>query len=144
MKVIDRIDSRINAAEFLQAGRNEINVLKLINVWQIEKMADVLSDANILRGRFVYTLKNYQQLTEVPKARFAAQGYDDCDKSHIVHDSSTIRPSSNCNILFTASICGFRIFSHDVTQAYTQRKDKLTRKKYLRIHKQNFGNVRYK
>lgn len=79
MKVIDGTDSRINTAEFLQAKQNETNGLKLRNVWRFVKKTDVPSDSNILRGRFVYTLKNYQQPTEVPKARFVAQGYNDRD-----------------------------------------------------------------
>lgn len=90
-----------------------------------------------MRGRFVYTLKNYQQPTEIPKTPFVARGYNDRKELHIVYDSSTIRPSSVRVVLLIAAVCGFRLFLHDVTQAYTKSKHKLTREVYLRIHKRD-------
>lgn len=41
------------------------------------KIHDVPSDASMIGGRFVYTLKNVVTPTEQAKARFVAQGYRD-------------------------------------------------------------------
>lgn len=74
------------------------------NVWKNVKQADVPRDINILGGRFVFTLKNYRTPEEMAKARYVAQGFGDKEKRKMVHDTSTIRPSSIRIILSLAAI----------------------------------------
>lgn len=49
----------------------------------------------------------------------------------MVHDSATLRASSVLLILSVAAVKGFRIYSHDVNQAYVHSKDKLSRQVFL-------------
>lgn len=49
----------------------------------------------------------------------------------MVHDTPTLLASSVRLILSVSAVLVFRIFSHDVNQAYVQSGDKLTRKKFL-------------
>lgn len=81
------------------------------------KKCNIPPDSNILGGRFVNTLKNYNSPSEMPKARFGTQDHNDRDQAHIVHDSFTTRPSSNRVILSIEAILEFWLFPHDVTQA---------------------------
>lgn len=136
-KTIEQNDPRINDEDFVKAKRREVEGLKRKNVWRVVKCADVPKDANIIGGRFAYTLKNYQTPEEMAKARYVAQGYGDKDKGKIVHDTSTIRPSSIRIILSIAAILLLTLFSHDVTQTYLQSKDKLTRRVYIRVKKKD-------
>lgn len=71
---------------------------------------------------------NFQLPTETSKYRFLQQHYNDRDKADMVHDSSAIRTSSTRVMLSIARIQDSLTISHEATQAYTQRKDKLTRK----------------
>ena len=89
-------------------------------------------DANVLSGRFVYTLKNAGHENEQPKARYIAQGHKDREKPFILLIVPTLRQSSTKLLISTVAVLGFRILSHDVRQAYRQSKDKMTRVFYLR------------
>lgn len=71
------------------------------------------------------------------KIRFVAQGFHDKDKPFMVPNTSKLRSSSIRLILSAASIHKFLSFSHNVTQAYLQMKQKITRKIYIRIKKQD-------
>lgn len=85
-------------------------------------MVDVQRNSNISGGHFLYTLKIYQLPTYVLKAQFIAKGYNGRDKSDMVHDTSTARPSSILVKLFTASICGFQFFTRFQTSIYAMKK----------------------
>ena len=96
------------------------------------KVNQLPRNANVLGGRFVYTLKNAGLDNEQPKARYVAQGHKDREKPFIVHSIPTLRQSSTKILVSTAAVRGFRIFSHDVKQEYLQSKDKMTRILYLK------------
>ena len=51
-------------------------------------------NANILDGRFVCTLKNFETENENPKARYVAHGHKDKENSFIVDNSTKLRQSS--------------------------------------------------
>ena len=82
-------------------------------------------------------MKNLGTMAEEAKARFVAQGHKDREKTFIVHDISTLRQTSTKLIISTAPVLNFRVFSHDVKQAYLHSKDKFTREIFLKPHKRD-------
>jgi len=90
-------------------------------------------NANILGARFVLAIKQPNTPTEVAKARYVAQGCGDRDKPFIVHNLSMLRQSSTKVILSTSAVFGWRLFSHDINQAYLQIKDAMARDLYVKV-----------
>ena len=98
-------------------------------------------EAEYFGGRFILALNNAGTDGELAiaialhngllKARYVAQGHRDMDKSYMVHNITNLRQSSTRIIVSVAAIKGFRIFSHDVTQAYFQSEEKLTPQVFL-------------
>lgn len=86
----------------------------------------------MLGGRFVLALKNAGTENEKPKARFVAQGFADKEKDYLIHNVTSLRQSSVRVILSFGVNMGYRVYTHDVTQAYTQSEDPLSREIYLR------------
>lgn len=72
-------------------------------------------------------VKNVGSPNEKTKARYILEGHRDKDKPYMVHDTAMLRVSSVRTILSVAAVKGFRIFPHDVNQAYLQSKDNLIR-----------------
>lgn len=137
VKVLKNTDDRIKDADFVKAKQKEIDGLQRRNIWDVIDANVLGKNANILGGRFVYTLKNYGTPNEAAKARYVAQGFGDKDKPYIVHDTATLRASSVRIVLSTAATHDFKLFSHDVNQAYLQSKYKLTREVYIRPKKED-------
>lgn len=135
VKIIPPSDPRAKQADFIQAKRKEAEGLMKRKIWKVVKRRDVPLDANVIGARFVLSIKNYQTPNEAAKARYVAQGYNDKEKQFIVHDVNIMRPTSSRLILSTAAVKQFRLFSHDVTQAYCQSKMRLTRSVYLQPKK---------
>lgn len=119
------------SSDFTHAKQIEVEGLKKRRIWSVVNKKDVDENANILGGRFVLTLKNLGTPNETPKVRFVAQSYNDREKTSMVHDASTLRFSSIRVVISVANILGVRLFSHDVTQAYLQSREKLSRKVYI-------------
>lgn len=130
-EVLKSGDPRADSPVFRRAKKLEIDGLKNRKVWKVVHRSEVPADSNVLGGRFVLAVKNIGTKDEKAKARYIAQGHKDKDKPYMVHDTSTLRASSVRVILSVAAVKGFRIFSHDVNQAYVQSKDKLTRKIFV-------------
>lgn len=86
---------------------------------------------SVLCGRFVHTLKTYLTPEETEKVRYVAEGFDNTLKRLLAHDVTALKPASIRLILCLATTCKLQIFSHDVTKAYFQCKDKLSRQVYL-------------
>lgn len=131
VKILPGDDARVSEPDFVKAKRKETVGLMGRKIWRIVKRGTIGPDANVMGGRFIYTLKNYGTPSEQAKERYVAQGFDDKEKPYIVHDTSTLRASSIRAILSVAGVSGFRIYSHDVTQAYLQSKYKMTRDVYI-------------
>lgn len=69
---------------------------------------------------------------DVVKARFVAQGHREKAKMFVVHNLGTLRQRSTRRIVSTSAVMDFRLFSHDITQAYLQSQDRFSRQLYLR------------
>lgn len=57
----------------------------------------------------------------------------DLKKHFLIHASSTVRQYSVKILLATAEMHGFRVLSQDVTLAYLQSADNLSRKTFLNV-----------
>lgn len=131
VNIIEPNDPRGTEDVCIDAKKVEVDGLMKRNIWKKVKKSDVPVGAIMLGGRFVMSLKNYMVLSEAAKAWYVAQGYNAIDKKFIVHDTDILRISSIRIILSSGSFLVFRLFSHDVTQVYSQIKDKLTRKIFI-------------
>ena len=86
---------------------------------------------NIIGGRFMLTINEFGTHNDTPKARHVAQGHKDREKEFLVPNTTNLRQRSIKVIVLFAAVKGFRIFSHDVKQAYLQSDEDLTRRIYV-------------
>ena len=93
---------------------------------------EIPDNANVLNGRFVLTIKDSGTKSEVWKARYVVQGHKDKMKRSFVHDTSNARQFSIKLLVGIAALFGFRLFSTDVTQAYLQSSEELSRDVYVK------------
>lgn len=131
-KVIPAADPLVQTARFQKAARKEVAGLYERGAFRVVKMADVPAGANIISGRFVYTLKNVGSKDEMAKGRYVAQGQSDQAKPFVVHNLATLRQRSTRLLVSTSAILGIRVFAHDITQAYLQSEELFARELYLR------------
>lgn len=125
-------DPRVKTARFMAAARKDVDGLVDRGTVTKVKESDVPAGANNIRGRLVCTLKNSGTRIESVKARFVAQGYRDKAKWFVVHNLGTLRQRSTRLLTSTSAVMGFRLFSHDITQANLQSQDHFSRELYLR------------
>lgn len=72
-------------------------------------------------------LKNIETPQELPQARYVARGFSDNMKHEIVHNVTSLRPTSIRVILSAATNLGFRLYCHDMVQAYLHLLSPLSR-----------------
>lgn len=125
-------DPQVATARFQAAARKEVDGLRDRGTFRVVPMRDVNKGANVIQGRFVYTIKNAGTTEEQPKARFVAQGHNDKAKPFVVHNLATLRQRSTRLLVSTSEVLDFRLFAHDITQAYLQSRQAFTRQVYLR------------
>lgn len=136
-ETIPQDDPRLKTAKFQAAARKEVDGLLERGTFIQVREGDVPRGANVIGGRFVYTVKNVDTKDEEAKARFVAQGHRDKAKWYVVHNLATLRQRSTRLLTSTSAVMGFRLFSHDITQAYLQSKDQFTRQLYLRPRRED-------
>lgn len=79
----------------------------------------------MLGGKFVIAIKDEGTNKGVLRDRFIFQRYTNKLKTALVHEIATLRQHSNRGLVGLAEICGFRLFSTHVIQAYLQSAEKL-------------------
>lgn len=131
VEVITSDDPRCMSKEFADAKKKEINGLQKRGTWTIKRKSDLPQGANIVGGRFVLVYKNVGTPEQMAKARYVAQGFADKEKDRMVHNLNTLRQSSTRLVVSVAANKSYRLFSLDVTQAYLQSDEDLTRALYL-------------
>lgn len=124
-------DALLKTARFEAAALQEAEGLQDRGAFRKVKRYDLPPHANVIKGGFVFTRKDFKTPEEQANARYVAQGQLDKAKAFVVHNSSTLRQRSTRIILSTSINNGFRIFLHDITQVYFQSREGLTREIYL-------------
>jgi len=125
-------DPRIGTTRFREAALKEVGGLRDRGTFTTVREADVPRSANVIGGRFVYTIKQVGTAGEFAKARFVAQGHRDKAKWYVVHNLATMRQRSTRLLVSTAANMRWRLFAHDITQAYLQSQDAFSRLLFLR------------
>ena len=130
-------DDKLNhSALFVEAKKKEIRGLEERGTWCKVHRRMLPKDANIIGGRFANVLKNVRTNHELAKARYVAQGFRDYMKPFVVHNTLTLRQTSNKVLVSCAVLLSMRICLIDITQAYLQSKNKLTREVYIQVKKE--------
>ena len=130
-------DARIATARFQAAAREEVDGLLARGAVRPVIGSAVPKGANVIRGRFLFTLKGVGTADERPKARYVAQGHNDKAKPFVVHNPATLRQRSTRVLESTSAVQRFRLFAHDINQAYLQSQDLLARSLYLEPRKED-------
>lgn len=100
--------------------------------WIVTLKDDTRRNADLVSSRFDLTVKNLEADQPIYKARLIAQVHRPKDNHCLLHNSSTLRNSPIRIISLIAPTHSWRIWNHDVTQAYPQSTEKLLRKLYLK------------
>jgi len=116
----------------IKAKKEEVAGLEARRTWVKVPRLSVPNGASIMGGRFVPEIKNPSTEVEKAKARFVLQRHMDNDKPFVVHNVPTPRQSFTRIVVSTSANEGFRLFLHDVNQAYLQSRDALTTPIYLK------------
>ena len=131
-KILEPGDKLNHSSIFQNAKRAEIQGINERNTWTVVDRNSIPRNSNIIGGRFANTLKNFGTSNEFPKARYVAQGHGDKMKPFVVHNTPTLRQTSSKLIVSCASLLNLRVCLLDITQAYLQSKDKLSRKVFIK------------
>lgn len=112
---------------FANSRLTELNGLLERGVFEFIEFDDIPSHAHIFKSRFVDRLKNEGTANAFEKSRLVVQAFNDNGKKNILTQSPTIQRVSQRLLLCLALYKNFEIFTRDISQAYTQSKNKIMR-----------------
>lgn len=125
-------DPRVATAWFQANARKDAVGLHERGAFRVVKEKEGFHGADVIRGQFVYTLKNVRTREKEHKARFVAQGQNEKDNPFVVHNLATLWQRSMRMLVSIAAVLGFRIFADEITQAYLQSQGAFGRVEYVR------------
>lgn len=127
IELIGPTDKKQDMKEFDVAGRKEIQGHLKRGTWKLGMEDESPSDANILSGRFVLSIRDSKTEKSIYKARFVVQGYRDKDKDFLIHEANNLQQSSIKTVIALAAFFSFLVWSRGVSQAYFQSASMLIR-----------------
>lgn len=98
---------------------------------QVVLKEEVPRGSNVRFGHFGLVIGDPNTKEGRRKARFIDQGHRDRDKTYLVHSSPNLKMESVRLVFALASIMGFEIWTHDITQAYLQGSIEVMRDTFL-------------
>lgn len=130
---VPRKDSRIETARFQAAVRKAEDGLCERDPFRDVKEADVPRGTEVVRGLFVYSLKNAGSKEEQLKAMFVSQGHNEKAKCFVVLSVATVPRRSKRLLVALAAVLGWRKFADVCTQGYLQSQDAFDHVVYMRL-----------
>jgi Reverse transcriptase (RNA-dependent DNA polymerase) len=103
---------------------------------------EIPTNAPVMKGRFVLVIKSRDTDQEVYKAGYVVQGFLDPLKLRAVHNSPNMRQDTSRLVLALASICGFEVWTLDISQAFLHAANE-TCMKFPAVAKRNGAFVRH-
>ena len=130
-EIIEAKDPRARDPRMQDAKLKEIQGLIQRGTFKVILRREIPNGANILRGRYILSIKDFGTDREIWKARYVIQGHRDIEKDIMVRTSTNIQQGSLRLLFSFAGILGFKIWTQDVTQAYLQSNGVLSRDVFL-------------
>jgi len=131
-EVLKSDDPRATFPEMEAACQSEADGLFSRGAFWRRLRTSVSPNVNVLGGRMVKVIKRVNTVDVSAKTRFIGQGNTEKATDIVVHNLSALRQRFTKILVSTSAVLGFRIFFHNVTQAFLQIKDKLSRKVFVR------------
>lgn len=119
-EVIPTSDTRANSSEAQAAKVKELSSLIRRGTFRVVLRNELPPSSSLMKSRILLTLKHKDTDEEMYKARFIVRGFSDPFKTKIIHHCPNIRQENARLLLSLAAICGFEVWSLDVSQAYLQ------------------------
>lgn len=126
-EVLHPTDVRAIFPEMAEAKHQELRNLLFRGTFQVISKEDILSDANVLPGRFLQSVKSSLDGRTKHKARYVLGRHRDKLKAFMVHSTSTVQPQSVLLPLALATLSDFNIWTVSIPQAYLQAAEPLGR-----------------
>jgi len=123
--------------DYTRSRELELNGLLDNRVFGLVTIDEIPPNARIFNSRFVDHVKHAGTPQAFEKSRLVVQAYKDTDKKSVLTQAPTIQRASQRLLLCLAvSINGTKIYTRDISQAYTQSETQLAREIFVRPPKE--------